>query len=341
VIGSRLRGRRSGAILAATLFIIAAMPGLATAANPSWSIKIVKLPPSVVSGQDAGYRVTVANAGPSNINGLSLSTNIAAPVTYFSGLSQPPFATGPASCAYVNVPFTCNLGTMNAGQSTTFTIAYKTSGSGTFDMTVSLRSSSGDTGSDGKGQSRGDALSVTAKTGLDSGNFAGGYFQANTTLQTNPNLGRNNKQSTSLVGFAASASNPYDVMIRDGSTILPTDATDPNFGLVCDNPVCSSLTSEWSLINLQEGQTQGTAFHVTLVVDGSLIPGGTAESDIVLVHVWLDALGASHTEVIGASGVRCTPSTGTPTNPECITVTKVGPNWKVDAWLFHNGGMKI
>jgi hypothetical protein len=33
VIGSRVRGRRSGAILAATLFIIAAMPGLATAAN--------------------------------------------------------------------------------------------------------------------------------------------------------------------------------------------------------------------------------------------------------------------------------------------------------------------
>jgi hypothetical protein len=339
VNGSRLRGRRSGAILAAALFIVAALPGLATAANPSWSIKIVKLPPSVVSGQDAGYRVTVANAGPSNINGLSLSTNINDPVTYFSGLTS--FATGPASCLSANVKFTCNLGTMNAGQSTTFTIAYKTSGSGTFDMTVSVRSSSGDTGSDGKGQSRGDALSVTAKTGLDSGNFAGGYFQANTTLQTNPNLGRNNKQSTSLVGFAASAGTPYDVMIRDGSTSLPTDPTDPNYGLVCDNPVCSSLTSEWSLINLQEGQTQATPFHVTLVVDGSLIPGGTSESDIVLVHVWLDAAGVSHTDVIGASGARCTPSTGTPTNPECITVSKVGPNWKVDAWLFHNGGMKI
>jgi len=334
VIGSRLRGRRSGAILAAALFIIAAMPGLATAANPSWSIKIVKLPPSVVSGQDAGYRVTIANAGPSNINGLSLSTNIAAPVTYFSQLA------GPGTCASINVPFTCNLGTMNAGQSTTFTIAYKTSGNGTFDMTVSLRSSSGDTGSDGKGQSRGDALSVTAKTGLDSGNFAGGYFQANTTLQTNPNLGRNNRQSTSLVGFAASASNPYDVMIRDGVTSLTTitDPTDPNYGLQCTITACSSLTTEWSLINLKEGQLQGAPFHVTIVADGSLVPGGTSASDIVLVHVWLDADGVLHQDVIGADGVRC-PSTGTPTT-ECISVSKVGPNWKVDAWLLHNGGAK-
>lgn len=336
---SRVRGRRIGGVFAASLFILSTMPGLASAANPTWSITIVKLPPSVVSGQDAGYRVTVANAGPSNINGLSLSTNINDPVTYFSGLT--PFATGPASCLSVNVKFTCNLGTMNAGQSTTFTIAYRTSGSGTFDMTVSLKSSSGDTGSDGKGQSRGDALSVTARTGLASGNFAGGYFQADTLLQTNPSLGRNNKQSTSLVGFAASTTNPYDVMIRDGSTTLPTDPADPNYGLVCANPVCSSLTSEWSLINLKEGQVQSNPFHVTMVVDGSLIPGGTSESDIVLVHVWLDSAGVSHTDVIGASGLRCSPSTGTPTNPECITVSKVGPNWKVDAWLFHNGGMKI
>jgi hypothetical protein len=316
------------------------MPGLATAATPSWSINIIKLPPTVVSGQDAGYRVTVRNVGPSNINGLSLTTNINDPVTYFSGLT--PFATGPASCQSVNVKFTCNLGTMNAGQSTTFTIAYTTSGTGTFDMTVSLRSSSGDTGSD-KGQSRGDALSVTARTGLDSGNgnFAGGYFQADTTLQTNPILGKNNKQSTSLGGFAASTTNPYDVMIRDGSTSLPTDPADPNFGLVCDNPLCSGLTSEWSLVNLKEGQLQSAPFHVTLVVAGSLVPAGTMESDIVLVHVWLDSNGVSHTDVIGANGVRCTPSTGVPTNAPCITVTKVGANWKIDAWLFHNGGMKI
>jgi hypothetical protein len=314
------------------------MPGLATAANPTWSITIVKLPATVVSGQDAGYRVTVANAGPSNINGLSLSTNITAPVTYFSQLS--PYTTGPGTCAYVNVPFTCNLGTMNAGQSTTFTIAYKTSGTGTFDMTVSLRSSSGDTGSD-KGHSRGDALSVTAHTALGSGNFAGGYFQADTLVQTNPILDKKNQQSTSLIGFAASAETPYDVMVRDGSFDLPTDPTDPNYGLVCDNPLCSSRTSEWSLINLKEGALQSQAFHVTLVVAGSLLPAGTMASDVVLVHVWLDSSGVSHTDVIGASGVRCTPSTGTPNNPECITVAKVGANWKVDAWLFHNGGMKL
>jgi hypothetical protein len=339
VTDSHMPSRRSGAILAATLLIVAAVPGLATAATPNWSINIVKLPPTVVSGQDAGYRVTIANAGPSNINGLSLSTNRTAPVTYFSGLS--PYTPTTGTCAYVNVPFTCNLGTMNAGQSTTFTIAYTTSGTGTFDMTVSLRSSSGDTGSDGKGQSRGDALSVTARTGLDSGNFAGGYFQADTTVQTNQNLNKNNKQSTSLVGFAASAGNPYDVMVRDGSTSLPTNADDPNFGLVCDNPLCSGLTSEWSLINLKEGQLQNVPFHVTLVVAGSLVPAGTMESDIVLVHVWLDANGVSHTDVIGANGVRCTPSTGTPDVVPCITVSKVGSNWKIDAWLYHNGGMKI
>jgi hypothetical protein len=29
-----------------------------------------------------------------------------------------------------------------------------------------------------------------------------------------------------------------------------------------------------------------------------------------------------------------------PDNPECISVEKVGNNWKIDVWLFQNGAIR-
>jgi uncharacterized repeat protein (TIGR01451 family) len=342
VIGQRTR-RLASVTSAAVLSLLLLGVGPASASTPNWSITIVKLPPTVTLGKDAGYRVTVANAGPSNIVGLSLTDSITTPPTYFSGLSA--YATGPGSCV-TSPRFSCDLGTLNAFQSTTFTIAYASvnNNHGTFDVTFSIRSSSGDTGSDNKpgkpGNSRGDALDVTAHTGLNSGNFTGGYFQADQLLSTNPTLGKQNKQTTSLVGFGASSTNPYDVMISDGSTTFPTDPEDPNTGLACVGASCTGLLGEWSFVNLKEGAPQGTAFHVTMILDGSYIPGGTSEADLVLVHVYYDANGVSQTEVIGEGGVRCSSATASE-DAQCIFITKVGPNWKIDAWLFHNGGLRL
>jgi len=315
--------------------------GSVSAATPKWSISVVKLPPTVVSGQDAGYRVTVRNAGPSNINGLTLDTQLATPAMYFSGLS--PYQPSTGSCVWENVKFACALGTLNAGQSTTFTIAYATTGNtgGTFDVTFRLKSSSGDTGSDGpKNTSRGDALLVTAQTGLNSGNFAGGYFAANSVLQTNPSIGRGNRQSTALTGFNASSTNRYDVMIQDGATSLPTDPQDPNFGLTCTSD-CAGAYGEWSFVNLKEGKSQASPFHVTIVIDGNVVTG-SQPADVQLVHLWIDDLGVAQSTVIGdvPSEICATAATPATAEPGCIFVTKVGNNFKVDAWLFHNGGLR-
>lgn len=316
--------------------------GPVAAKNPAWVLTITKLPASVASGQDAGYRVFIKNPGPSNINGLSIKSSRTEAVSYFSGLSA--YQTGPSSCS-TSGQFSCQLGTLRAGQSVTFTIAYTTSGSGSFAVTMTLRSSSGDTGSDG-GNSRGDVKQVTATTGLNSSNFNGGFFPADTTVQTNQSLGNQNKQSSSLNGFNASSTNRYDVMVGDGSTTLPTDPTDPFAGLGCTIGACSSGHGEWTLLNVKEGQTQGASFHVRIRVLASLFGNPSSAADVDLIHVWLDSAGALHQDVIGdTSSERCaTATTPATAEPGCVFVSSTGSGsnkvWIIDAWLFHNGGLR-
>lgn len=326
----------------ALLGAMALAAGPVSARTPAWVLTVTKLPASVASGQDAGYRVFIKNPGPSNINGLSVKSLRTEQVSYFSGLSA--YQTGPSSCS-TTAQFSCSLGTLRAGQSTTFTIAYMTSGTGTFDVRIELRSSSGDTGSDGGNNSRGDAIAVTAKTGLNSSNFNGGFYPANTTVQTNQTLGSSNKQSTSVNGFNATSTNRYDVMVGDGSSTLPTNPADPFAGLSCVGSICSQLRGEWSLLNVKEGQTQGSAFHVQIRVLASLF-GNPDPATVRLVHVYLNASGVSETVVIGdVLGERCaTATTAATVEPGCVIVSTVGSGankvFIIDAWLFHNGGLR-
>ena len=335
----------------ATVFMSAALLGaMALAASPvsakgpadaGWILTITRLPAAVASGQDAGYRVFIKNPGPSNINGLSVKSLRTEAVSYFSGLSA--YLDGPSSCS-TSGQFSCSLGTLRAGQSITFTIAYTTSGTGTFDVKIELRSSSGDTGSDG-GNSRGDAISVEAKTGLNSTDFNGGFYAANQLVETNQTLGSSNKQSTSLIGFNASATNRYDIMVGDGSTTLPPASDDAFPGLSCAGTVCSALKGQWSLLNVKEGQTQSAAFHAQVRVLASLF-GNPDPATVNLVHVYLNSAGVSTTVVIGNDpGERCaTPTTPATTEPGCIYVSTVGNGinriFVIDAWLLHNGAIR-
>jgi hypothetical protein len=340
------RSRRLATVVSAALVAVMLLGvGAASAAPPKWDITFVKLPPVVTVGEDAGYRVTVWNNGASNIVGLSISSVPTNP-TYVSSLA---YSTGGTGSCSIAAPFTCNIGTLTAFSSVTFTIAYTTSGSSPFSVDFTIRSSSGDTNADNKpgkpGTSHGDALTKAVSTALAlaSSNAAGGFFQADELLQTNPILGRQNKQSTSLIGFVgASGTDPYDVMISDGTTTFPTDPEDPNTGLSCVGSSCTGLLGQWSFVNLKEGATQGTAFHVQMILDGSLIPGGTSAADLVLVHVYYDSDHNSQTEVIGENGVRCATATTPSAYPtSCIFITRVGPLWQVDAWLYHNGGLRL
>ena len=293
--------------------------GGAAAKTPNWTIDIVRLPTAVAGGNDAGYFATVANNGPSNINALTLTVTPAstpnATPSYFSGLTWN--IGGPGSCTGTG-KLVCTLGTVPAGTSISFTVAYGVpdAQTGTFDVEFSLRASTGDTGTDG-GNSRGDSFAKTAKTGVNSNqNFDGGFVVGDTAYADNQSVGRNNKQATSLTSPEAL----IPVTIEDGITT----------GVNCTGAACAGVFGEWSKMSVANGKPYGAPFKVTLLIWGGAVPGGTSASDIQFVHVLDDGT----TEVISQT---CDSTTGTPTNAECLIATKVGNNYKIVVWLFKNG----
>lgn len=320
-------GRFATVLTAASLALMLLGVGAVSAQNPSWAISITKLPPTVGAGHEAGYKVIVSNSGPSNINTLSMkvttpSTPDAAP-TYFSGLT---WNFGPhGTCAGTGPggsgPLTCDLGTLSATQTATFTVAYHvpTGATGSFDITVAIQSGSGNTGSD-PGNSRGDAFSKTASTGIgNSQNFDGGFSISGDTYQTTGGLGRNNKQSTRL----ETTDSIIPVTVTDGITSFPCSSGDPQ---------CSRLIGEWSVLNVNDGVSQ-FPIKVTLLIWGGAVPGGVSTSDIFLIHA--DGTGAETPVKTACDGSI------PPGNPDClVSVTKIGNNYQIVAWLKHNGGAR-
>jgi hypothetical protein len=323
VIRKRL-GRLATVITAGSMALLLLGVGAATAKNPSWTIDVTRLPVSVAAGNDAGYFVTLANAGTSNINAATLRVTTSdtpdATPTYFSGLTWN--TGGPELSCSPSGALVCDLGTLAAGTTITFTVAYHVpSGTtGSFDVVFSLESASGNTGSDRGGNSRGDRLNVGASTGISSNqNFDGGFVVGETTYQTNQSVGRRNPQASTVENTASL----IPVTVEDGITS----------GVPCTVGACSNAFGEWTALNVNDGHTYATPFKVTILIWGNAVPGGVQPGDIVLLHTLDDGT----TEVIDTP---CSPSTGTPTNPECLTVTKVGNNYQIVAWVFKNGNMR-
>ncbi|MBA2322224.1 MAG: hypothetical protein H0V89_13850 [Deltaproteobacteria bacterium] len=323
-------GRFATVLTASSLALMLLGVGSVTAATPNWDIDIVTLPAAVAPGRHAGYEITVTNDGPSNINGLSvtvtpLDTPTATP-THVSNLVYT--AGGPASCTTTGL-LVCQLGTLVARASVTFTAAYivPAGESGTFDLNVSIRAGTGDTGSDRGGSSRGDQYAESAATALGSTNFDGGFdVNGLAVYQTNPSLGRRNVQSTRLTSPASL----IPVTIEDGITTGVTCSTTAN-------AACGRLFGEWSKLNVDDGTPFAAPFKVVITLLGNAVPGGAGADDIVVVHV-LDGGGI---DVIGDSADEiCDSTTGTPTNAECITVTKIGNNYQIVVWLFQNGSIR-
>lgn len=320
-------GRYATALTSVALLGALVVAAPVAAKNPSWYINYSTLPSVVGAGHDAGYFITVGNNGPSNINTLTMtvtpvSTPTAAP-TYFSGLT---WNFGPhGSCTNTGPlgtgPLTCDLGTVEAGQFITFTVAFlvPTGSSGTFDVDIAIQSGSGNTGSDG-GSSRGDAKTVTATTAISSSaNFDGGFSVDGDTYQTTGNLGRNNKQTTTLEVTDAT----IPVTVTDGIASYPCTSTDGQ---------CSRLIGEWSVLDVNGG-VNTDLIKVTLMIWGGSVPGGVGVGDIYLLH----ADGSGGYTTVDAT---CDSATA-PTNADClVSVTKVGNNFKIVAWFTHNGGAR-
>jgi hypothetical protein len=224
-------------LIGATLLSTA---GVATAATPNWSMHVQPLPGQVTPGANAGYLVTITNAGPSNISQLFLTNDPSkGNPTYV--LNDPNF---PGACSPVGVALLCSFGALNAGQSVTVTIGFTTSGTGSFDP-VFEANTSGVSFTDPH-RSHGDTLIDGTFTGtvlVTNKNFGGGFtVNGNGSVGNNSQLNGQNKQSEKISHLPAGIA----ATVQDGSTT--------GFPCTSDGVVdCSKLIGEWSILSVNNG----------------------------------------------------------------------------------------
>jgi hypothetical protein len=318
---SSFRIRRLATIAsAATLALMLIGPGFASANPPKWVLTVTPLPPTVKAGASAGFFVTIKNNGPSNIATLFLVSDQAADPTYVGTPTQ-------GSCTST-APFKCTFGALAAAQSVSVTVAYSTAGFASPFGVIFEGNTTGDTISDGdKNTSHGDTLfsdpKITTVALSSSVNFGGG-FSPDTGTVANGALGGSNTQQTTVnppkAGIIAT--------VEDGlvdTTFSCTGALE-----------CGNRFGQWSRVNVDNGHNFSSdtprAFKVTLVLSGSLVPAGTATTDIDVIHV--PDTGSPY-----AIQARCDSTTPIPGNVECVTVTKSGNVYTIVVWLFSNGGL--
>ena len=300
--------------------------GSASAANPSWAVSFDRLPNVVAPGNDTGWFVTVTNNGPSNINDLNISITSEETGDLPSYISDLILSSGGTeSCSTATGALVCNVGTLVDDGTVTFTVAFPVplGDTGSFDLNIGLRAGTGDTETDGPGKSRGDKVTFTNSTPISqSSNFDGGFSADEFIYQTNQALGRRNLQASTVENVGAN----IGVTIEDGITN----------GVDCATAASRTCIGEWTALNVDDGDSFGTAFKVTLLISGSTVPGNLSASSIVLVH----QLDGGSVEVLGDSPDERCASENDSASAECVFVTKVGSNYKLVAWLFQNGNLR-
>ena len=346
------------ATAAALLALALIGPAGVSAGTPGWKFYITPIPADgiVAPGTSAGFVVTIANEGRSNISALFLDTDPNAlppsPVspTYVGPITYTNQPGGVGSCHDAGAgPLYCDFGSLVAGASVTVTVAFQMPASGsTFFNFRAL--GNGNTPSDG-GTSHGDALKAlisinggnshppatpAASITLNgSKNFAGGFSPDTTTVQNDQSLGSKNIQSGQVVPPAGGIA----VTLEDG---LP----DSTFNCTSLGVVCSNRFGEWARLNVANGaQFTETGIHVSIIVLGSKVPGAATVATIDLIHVPTNPDGSLGTPYVISN--RCdNPDGGLDgTAPhvladECILVTQVGKNFRIDGWLLNNGGAR-
>lgn len=301
--------RIATAILTAGLLGAMTVAAPASAATPGWEFRNVQqLPPTVADGALAGFSFRIFNSGRSNISALYLTDTVVAAPEYL-------WNSRGTVCQRTPDLF-CSFGALNAQAFIDVTIAYRV-GTTDFSNTFKLDSTGNVVGGN---NSHGDSKLLPLTTNVStSSNFDGGFVVGSQSYSTNQSVGRSNKQASAV----SSPASLIPVTIADGITT----------GVPCTVAQCSNKFGEWTELHVNNGATFGAPFKVTLLIWGGAVPTGVAAGDIVLLHT-LD----NGTTVAIAN--NCTPSTGTPTNAECRTVTKVGKNYQIVAWLFQNGNLR-
>jgi len=345
-LSSRLRRFASAASAAALLFALIAVAPV-SAKTPGWQFidgwtgvpvtdpisktcpacqPFTTSPATVSPNALAAFKVTIKNAGSSNISALYLSTSIPAsnpagnPVYIFPAVWTN--ETGPtAPCrSDTSLPLYCSFGSLNSGATVTVEIVFQAPAAS---LSFNFRADgNGNTPSDG-GTSHGDTL--LGPTGFNvstSKDFSGGFdLNGGTPFQTNNILGKKNIQSTAVTSNRAAT----PVTVTDGLTTFPVvGGTDPCLTVTC--------VGDWAIVSVGDG-TVGPV-EVTITIYGQTIHGNPALSSFGLWHE-----GSSPNPItLPCSDPSSIPSHGgDKAYAECITVQIVGNNYVIDAWLKHNG----
>jgi hypothetical protein len=330
--------------------------GVAQASTPGWqfspAVDTSLNPPVVGTGYNAAFVVSIDNKGSSNISALYLSTDIpkaasnASPTfvgvpTWYSDATGNQIASLPYTCNAAGAgPLNCSFGSLASGLRVQITVAFAAAAPGTNTGLATPASclaltdaaawtfhftafGNGNTPTDKGGKSHGDTLcgQTSVNTSSDP-NFAGGYTVDTSTIATTGSLNTGNTQTTSLAppvtGIAAT--------VEDGLADTTFD---------CLIVACGHRFGEWSRLSVNNGATYPSGFMVELLILGSIVPGPAKVSNINLIHN-----DGTTTTVISQRCDGVTTLDAVPGGAQCIIVTTVGKNFRIVAWLLHNGGIR-
>jgi hypothetical protein len=325
---SSFRRRRLASLV--SLALLGAMllgTGATSASAPQWTQSpVTSLPPTVGPGTNAGYSFSATNNGPSNISALYLVSTLADPAVYahWQVLSSGGTLVREGSCP-TDAALKCTIGAVNATQTVSFLIAYAV---GTSNFSVIFQANTTGSIINPNGHNHGDALQWTGSTSVsNSQNFAGGFQLTGAPIGTTGNLGKKNDQTSTVTPKAGSTLVP--VTIEDALTSQPGGTTS----------LCSDVTciGDWTEVHSGGGTNVDGPIMVTLLLYGPSIPNGATVDNINLWHQ-----GSTPNEIIS---LRCSDPSAIPHQPgntgaECVTVTKLGNNFQIVAWLHHNGGIR-
>ena len=314
-------GRLAAATALACSFGLATAGG-ASASPPRWSMTEVNLPLTVHNGSSAGYTVTIANAGPSNISALYLVTKTTASPIYVV-----PDPTHGTCTQALQGPLKCSFGALNAGDSVTVTVAYQTPTSGTSFDPVFEGTTTGTTYTD-PGSSHGDTLLTTKPqpTSLsNSKNFGGGFDVDKGTVSTDTLLGRNNIQATSVTP-------PVPAVIA---------TVEDNPAGTTDCPGCpGTLLGEWAKVTVGSGGSfpGSPLFPISVTIYGKSIPlppGAKLTDPAVLAHFSM-----VHVLDNGTVDSLTTPCPAAGPTLNCLTAQVVGDDLVLTGWVDENGKVR-
>jgi hypothetical protein len=297
-------------ILALTM----AGPAAILGATPNWEeVGNQALPTAVTPGAEAGYSLSIKNAGPSNISQLYLVTADGSPAPTYTAPSQ-------GSCTYTTRTI-CSFGALRKGRTASIVIAFATPASGANSFSMAFAWNTTGLGAGESDNSHGDDLDQIGTTLLvDDDNFEGGFVRTPGELGNASGLSASNQQSTKVI---VPASN-IPVTVADESAVIG-DASCPA------ELECSTLTSE---LNVNSGAPFPNGFKAIIGFDSSQLESGTNANNLDFWHLFDDGING---ELI-TDACMFTGGNPVPKNMPCVDVANAGGGDLIATfWLTQNG----